>query len=614
MARRVLFWPSDRKKALPSLRDAFRNGEFVYAAELRSKLSALPILAGLDDHSLNALIGKLQWLGVPGGVRLFRQGDRDNSMYIVVSGRLGAYLRNEDGQEVLARPMGVGETVGELALLSGEPRSATVVALRDTELVRLSKEAFHELVEEHPKTLRFITDLLVRRLQQPPRLRPSLEAPRTVALIPLYQGRADEFGASLQKAFEQLRAKVLTVDSAYSSKTIEWFNALEESHDHVIYLADFELSPWTRLCLRQADCVLLIADEARDFVASEAVNDSLRQRGEVVELVILHDSPPDQWTGTGKLLECFNPKLHHHLRRGVERDYRRLARMISRNAISIVLSGGGARGLTHVGVFQALNQAGIEVDLIGGASMGSIIGAGAAIGWNSKELSDHMRAAFTIQNPVSDYTLPMVALARGRRTSRLLKEHFGERQIEDSLYNYFCVSANLSTRRIKIHRSGAVWKATRASVSIPGIISPVVDGSDLLVDGGLLNNLPVDIMSEMRRGPIIAVDVTADDSLRSTIDEIEHRPFWQLLPHVRRGTPNIVNILMAAGTIGSEVQVRDLRAHVDLLIEPPLGHIGKLNWRAFDTIVATGYRTTINALHEKRDYLQSWGIQFEVPS
>jgi NTE family protein len=614
MARRVLFWRPDRKKNLHNFRGASANGTSSYAPELRGKLKALPILAALDDRSLNALIAKLQWLGVPGGGHLFRKGDLDTSMYIVISGRLGVYLHNEDGEEVLARQMAAGETVGELGLLSGEPRSATVVALRDTELVRLSKDTFDLLIEEHPKTLRFITDLLVRRLQRPPRLRPSVEAPKTVALIPLYKGKADDFAHRLAKVLEQLRGRVFLVDDTHSSRTIEWFNALEESHGYVIYQADFEPTAWTQLCLRQADCVLVIADEARDLIINETLNHVLNKRADALELVILHDLLPEQWTGTGALLERVKPKLHHHVRRGNERDYRRLGRMISRQAIGMVLSGGGARGLTHVGVLRALHEAGIEIDLLGGASMGSIVGAAAAVGWDSQELSDHMRAAFTIENPVSDYTLPMIALARGRKTSRFLREHFGERQIEDSLYSYFCVSANLSTRRMKIHRSGPIWRATRASVSIPGVLSPVVDGSDLLVDGGLLNNLPVDVMSDMRRGPIMAVDVSSDSSLRSTIDEIEHRPFWQLFPHARKGTPNIVSILMAAGSIGSEMQLRDMRGLVDLLIEPPLSHIGMLHWKQFDAIVETGYRATISALEDRREHLDSCGIRFEVPS
>jgi NTE family protein len=280
-----------------------------------------------------------------------------------------------------------------------------------------------------------------------------------------------------------------------------------------------------------------------------------------------------------------------------------LARMITGRAIGVVLSGGGARGLAHIGVIHALRESGLELDLFGGASMGSIIGAGAAIEWSDEELHGHMREAFFDDNPISDYTVPMISLVRGRKTSAFLRSHFGNRQIEDMPCPYFCVSANLTTGQLKIHRTGPLWLATRASVSIPGVLPPVIDGSDILVDGGTLNNLPIDVMSDMRRGPIVAVDVSSDWAFKATIDDIDQRPLRQLLTHARKGTPNIINILMAAGAMSSHAQVRALRNHVDLLIEPPLAEINMLDWKAFHKTVDAGYRHTIEILEKRKGVL-----------
>src|ERR1700683_5115199 len=141
---------------------------------------------------------------------------------------------------------------------------------------------------------------------------------------------------------------------------------------------------------------------------------------------------------------------------------------------------GDSRGLAHVGVIRALHESGLEVDLLGGASMGSIVAAGAAIEWSDEELRGHMREAFFDDNPVSDYTVPLISLVRGRKTSNFLRSHFGSMQIEDIPCPYFCVSANLTTGQLKIHRTGPLWLATRASVSIPGVLPPVIDGSDIL--------------------------------------------------------------------------------------------------------------------------------------
>jgi len=571
------------------------------ADELKTKLVGLTVLEGLDDRSLGALAEELGWLSLPGGRCLFRAGDRDDSLYIVISGRLGAFLPNEDGQEALVRQMVSGETVGELAMLSGEPRSASVYAMRDTELVRLSKASFERLVEGHPKALRFVTDLLVRRLQRPPRPQASEEAPKTIAVVPLYPEQTGEFTASLKAALDQLQIKSVILDHTAASRSIEWFNALEEDHDVLLYQADFDSGSWSRLCLRQAECVLLIARSGGENIPRHLVEgaDSAPGGRAPVELAIVHESGRFDDIDTAAMLARLKPRLHHHVRRGVERDFRRLVRMLTARAVGVVLSGGGARGLAHVGVLRALHEAGIEVDLYGGVSMGSIVAAGAALGWDDRRLTEHMRAAFTVENPVGDYTLPMVALARGRKTSRLLREHFGDSAIENCPFPYFCVSTNLTTGRLKVHRSGPVWLGTRASVSIPGVLPPVVQGSEILIDGGILNNLPINVMSDMRRGPIIAADVTTSYGFKSSIDEIDERPLWQLFAHARKGTPNILTVLMAAGTISSAAQVRSMRSMVDLLIEPRLSRVSMLDWKAFDTVVEAGYRTTLQALEEQ---------------
>ncbi|MGO9602045.1 MAG: patatin-like phospholipase family protein [Candidatus Binataceae bacterium] len=577
-------------------------------AGLIEKLAALPLLHGIERQLLEAIAAQCDWFSLPGGQLLFRQGDKDDSLYVVLSGRLGAFLRNDEGKEVLIRQMPAGETVGEMAVLSGDPRSATVLALRDTELVRLSKPAFDRLIDDHPKSLRFVTDLLVRRLKEPPRLAASTGAPSTVAIFPLDREMAARgFARSFAKAFEQLGLKACVIDKSSAERPIEWFNALEEDHDMVLYEADFEMSRWTRLCLRQADRVVLLTDATRPMsrmppTFEAALNNPRRAS---VELVLYRDNPSVSPSQTLSLLKLFDTAQHHHVRAEVPRDFRRLARMITGRATGLVLSGGGARGLSHIGVIRALRESGIEVDLFGGASMGSIIAGGAALEWDDQVLREKMRAAFHDANPISDYTFPLIALARGRKATSLFRRHFGEQQVEDCPCLFYCVSANLTTGRLKVHRTGPIWLATRASTAIPGVLPPVIEGSDILVDGGSLNNLPVDIMSEMRRGPIIAVDASSDRGFKATIDDLDNRSLWQLLGHARRGTPNIVRLLMAAGTISSSVHVKDLSSAVDLLIEPPLAQVSTLDWKAFDFSVDAGYRHTMEILEKKKGVLVS---------
>ena len=568
--------------------------------DLRSKLAGLSLLRGIDPHVLDTIGSEFEWFSLPGGQTLFHEGDNDDSLYILLSGRLGAFVRNEEGKDILIRQMVSGETVGEMALLSGEPRSATVVTLRDSELLQLSKAAFARLLDAHPKVLRFITDLLVRRLREPHVTREN-QAPKTIAVIPLARlSPTSNFIRSLEKAFVGLGTKTCVLDNDARSQPVEWFNALEESFGMVLYQADFEPTAWTRLCLRQADRLILLVHNAEQLVAYSSLIEWMLEdpRRTPCELVLLHDG--DQIAGsteTATLLKRFDA-LMHNVRSDVARDFRRLARQLSGRAIGLVLSGGGARGMAHIGAIRALREAEMELDLFGGASIGSVVAAGAALEWDDQELSERMRAAFSDANPTSDYTLPMISLVRGRKASRFLRHHFGDRQMEDCPCPFFSVSTNLTTGRLKIHRTGPIWRSLRASTAIPGVLPPVVDGSDILVDGGLLNNLPFDIMGQMHRGQIIAVDVSRDRLLKASIDELDHRPLWQLARHARRGTPNIFTLLMAAGSLSGTREFNSLKRSVDLLIAPPIPAIGMLDWKLFDKAVEAGYRQTIEILEK----------------
>jgi NTE family protein len=273
----------------------------------------------------------------------------------------------------------------------------------------------------------------------------------------------------------------------------------------------------------------------------------------------------------------------------------RLGRLITGRAVGLVMGGGGARGMAHIGVLRALDEANVPVDLIGGTSMGSIIAAGAALESTPETLRQKMRAVFVDDNPLNDYTLPIVALVKGRKVSQLLRQFLGDRSIEDLWRYFYCVSSNLTTGRQHIHRAGPLWRAVRASISIPGLLPPMVEQGEVLVDGGLLNNLPTDVMSEMRRGPIIAVDVTSDRVLSAAVEDLEDRSLWSMVRH-RGRAPGIAKLLVRAGTVSSDVQRKFSRAQADLLLEPPLGDVDMLSWDGFDRAYEAGYRHTLAAL------------------
>jgi len=209
--------------------------------------------------------------------------------------------------------------------------------------------------------------------------------------------------------------------------------------------------------------------------------------------------------------------------------------------------------------------------------------------WDIDELADRMRAAFVKANPLTDYTIPLIAMVRGKRVSTLLQDNFGDIRIEELPKPFFCVSSDLTSGRTHVHRQGPLWRALRASVALPGILPPVTHHGHLLVDGGVMNNLPVDVMAQHGNGPIIASDVTGEIDLHATDDRYGERSIWWLIAERMRGTPSIISILMRSGTVGSEAQRRVVREQADYLFEPPLADLGLRDWKAFDRAIAEGY-------------------------
>jgi NTE family protein len=364
-------------------------------------------------------------------------------------------------------------------------------------------------------------------------------------------------------------------------------------------VSDAQPSNWSKLCLRQADSLLLLAraeHKPRAWGALRAIGDEPKEVS-ASEIVLLHNRSHDSaWSRAWLDLQPF--RRHHHVRGA--HDIARVARLLTGNALGIVLSGGGARGFAQLGAMRALEVARLPIDSIGATSIGAIVGAGWAAGWSYEELVGRFRRSFTQSNPLGDYTLPLVSLVAGRRVGRLLRAEFGELQIEDLQLPYFCVSANLTSGQASVHRRGSLWLWLRASVAIPGVLPPVFTQHQIHVDGATINNLPVDVMRETLDGTIVAVDTGADRMLETSVEMTEAPPPWHVVSLLRRRRPsiNILQILLQAGMINSAAATNHQRALADLVLKPPLERIDLLDWRAFDRTIELGYRYASEALEK----------------
>jgi len=569
---------------------SFRSGqETIYPQSLRDHLRAFGLLKDVSDAALKRLLAEADWFGLPGGTLLPRDGENDSALFLIVTGCLGVFVTDEHGKRRLAAHVPAGETVGEMSLISGEAHSAQLVALRDSELLRISPKGFEALITRHPRVMLKMMRVMSRRLQETTHTAKDGLRPKTFAIVPLQEGLNHEpIAHRLAGVLVDMGSKAAVLDATACEQTAEWFNSFEAAHDIVFYRGDAPDTAWTKLCIRQADRILMLARTDLDLpLRPPAI---VKERvGGLPELLLLHPNAKDSELPEHFALRTGQFESHHHVRSGRIDDIRRLARFISGRAVGLVLGGGGARGFAHLGVVKALSEAGVPFDFLGGVSMGAIIAAGLAAEWSLEELSERMRAAFVTSNPLSDYTLPLIALVRGKQVSNLLHMHFGETRIEELAKPFFCVSSDLTTGRIHEHRSGLLWRTLRASVALPGILPPVTHHGHLLVDGGVMNNLPVDVMRERNVGPLIASDVTGEVDMTVRDSRYGERPVWSLLWQRMRGTPSIVSILMRSGTVGSEAQRRLVREQADHLFEPPLPDIGLRDWKLFDRAVAEGY-------------------------
>lgn len=559
--------------------------------DVHAFVRSLPIFAGLDVALLDAITTEIQWLAVPGGMTLFEAGEPPDALYVVVSGSLGAYAPSPAGHRRLVGRIMTGETVGEMALISGKPRNATIVALRDTELGRLPRAAFEELMLSHPQGLLRISQLMAQRLDAAQRqVRGRRPIPRTFTVVPNDTAAdAATFAAQLATHLDKLGRTELVWSQRGAEHTSQWFHSIERANEFVVYVCDTTATSWSKLCLRQADAVLLLTQaDSKSLEWPAAIGAAHSGAQQHTELVLLHHQGVTAGS-TARWLDIRPGVPHHHVRGTA--DIARIARLLTGNALGIVLSGGGARGFAHIGVLRAIREAGLTIDAVGGTSIGAIIAAGFAMEWSDADLVARLRRSFVDTNPLNDYTLPLVSLVSGRKVTSLLKREFGTLAIEDVPLPFFCVSSNLSTGQLAVHRRGELWRWLRASVAIPGVLPPMIHDHEIFVDGATINNLPVDVMRDAGVGHVIGVDVGADRVFTSDNDASDVPPFWNLFEWFRgrKRRVSILQILWRAGMINSAGNRAARQELSDLLLQPPLAQIDMLNWKAFDRAVEAGY-------------------------
>lgn len=574
----------------------------------------------------------LEEVNLPGGYYLFRKGDRGDALYIIVNGRLQVRLES-DRQIQVINEIGRGETVGEMALITGENRSASVYAIRDCHLVRISKDAFHKFFTLFPAVGINLAKLIIERFTQRQMDR-RLRSISNIAIIPLHRDiDLNRFVGQLQQTFRKNGKNVELLSSAFidsilgenaaqaSIKQVEETKKLsilldkaETTHDLVFYLPDKGATEWTKRCIRQADEILLVADATSSptltsieqaVLTGEKKLSTARQT-----LVLLQPGGEAMPSGTSRWLNARNVGFHLHVRADKsERDFGRLARYLTDNLVGLVLAGGGAKGFAHIGVWRAIEEANVPIDFIGGTSMGAMVGGLMAFDWDYEKVNAVTREISTSPLKRDFNLLPIVSLFKGKILDRVLQKYYLEHDIEDCPLPFYCVSSNMTNAHPQVHRHGNMFHAIRASASIPAVVPPVVDGKGLLIDGGVFNNFPTDVMVNIGARFIIGVDFLLDLNKEIMFKDMPSN--WKVLMNrwfggaSNKEFPTLVGTIIESTTLYSSFMQKQNSEKTDIYINPDVGRFSMLEWRSYDKIVQKGYEEAKRVLEDSAEKIEA---------
>ena len=447
-------------------------------------------------------------------------------------------------------------------------------------------------------------------------------------------------------------------------KLSQYLADLEERYGMLLYIADTNVSsPWTQTCVSQADCILLVglAEGSPNIGEYERFLLGMKTTARK-ELVLLHVerySPPGltrtwlrnrMWINGGhhhiqmafrnntqpvhpqvkrlgtalkQRVQVLQAEIQKYTSRRIRQtplysaetpfkgDFHRLARRLCGKSVGLVLGGGGARGISQVGVIRAMEEAGIPVDIVGGTSIGAFIGALYArdadvvpMYGRAKKFAGRMGSIWRF---ALDLTYPSASYTTGHEFNRGIFKTFGNSQIEDFWLEFYCNTTNISKSRTEFHNSGYVWRYVRASMSLAGLIPPMCDEGSMLLDGGYVDNLTVAHMKSLGADVIFAIDVgSLDDNLPQTFGD-SLSGAWALLnrwnPFSSYPNPPTLSEIQARLAYVSSVDALE-RAKTTpgcLYMRPPIDAYGTLEFAKFDEIYQVGYKYGQEFLAKLRD-------------
>jgi NTE family protein len=590
-------------------------------SNLLNLIKSSKLFSSLDDAGRKKLVPMLHEIKLKKNRYLFRQGELSDGVYLVMSGKLVAILKTVHDENKVLSEMRTGETLGEIGAMSHEPRGASVKALEDSILFKLSCENFFKLCEAYPSLLLQTMSVLATRSRTLIDMLTAREpAKKHIAILPASKNsRMQELSDAILKNLHGFaNVTVLSdYDDSIAHKTLSQLQKqiaeLDGNNTKILYILGLHDTHLSKACFENVDALYVVGN-GRSKAYLNPVTHKRLHNAELSykaspELMLIYPNGEKPPIATSKWLKLINFGMHHHIRLSEQKDLQRILRFMTGSAVGIVLGGGGARSWAHIGAIKALQESGISIDLICGTSGGAIVAGYYALHEsvedNNDELSDLSKITYKAAS-LRHLTWPAVSIFDGASFTKKQQQIFGHKKIENLWLPFFCVSCNLTKSIPVVHCSGELWKKIRASTAVPGIFPPVVMHGQLHLDGGIVNNLPIDLMKKFSSsvGTSIAVEL-----IHVTQDAKDYNfpPILPLIPtflskfklgYKDYKFPSFVDTFLKSLLAGSSVKQNENALAADILISPTLSHFDLLRVtpKQQKELIKIGHKATLDTL------------------
>ncbi|MBI5447124.1 MAG: patatin-like phospholipase family protein [Gammaproteobacteria bacterium] len=585
---------------------------------ISSLLRTCKIFSSVPDEDIEKLSVYFKKVHLPRHKILFNQGDLAKSLYFLVSGKLLASVKTDKQEERELAEIFPDEPIGEFTALAHEPRSSTVKAVEPSVLLKLPSGMFVELCHNYPSVSFEIINSVFNRAKELIKLVSSDGTKkRHIAVLPAKNKSVLKvITLYLKKQAENNQDVVFLSDTeeifmnSELSSIQKHLDTLDDGHRVFVYLFRSLHSVLFKAVFERIEKMYFIADAKSEPMINPLIIKKITPRKDKIklELVLLHKNGNRPPRHTFLWLKLASFQLHHHIRIDQPQDWQRLLRFLTGKAVGIVLGGGGLRCWAHLGAIMALQKSNIPIDMVGGTSAGSIVGGFHVLHESSddptalRELAEITRQSISLKN----LTWPSASIFNGEMYTNKIKRIFSNTRIENLWLPFFCIASNLSTNKQVVYHTGYLWKAIRTSTAVPAVFPPVVINGKLHIDGGILNNLPVDVMKKFvgHDGRVVAVELTHKNEDKNEYNFPPSLPFKEtLLAKFKKGYknykfPHFIDTFLKSLLAGSSAKQEENSLLAEILVTPDLSNFGLLNVKKEqeNQLVRIGYKATLKAI------------------